>query len=155
MKSYRLGVGLLVMNNDGLIWMGKRKRARNNVLQMPQGGIDPRFEADGIQYWETPFEAAKRELFEETGIYRNIAWRGVTTWLCYNFPPGAAKRSYNGQYIGQRQRWFLAHYYGTDDDIHIGDEFASWKWVPRNQVIDVSIDFKQALYAKVFSLLLN
>ena len=154
MRSYRMGVGLLIMNNDGLIWMGRRKRARNNVLQMPQGGIDPKYD-EGIQYWETPFEAAKRELFEETGICKNIAWRGVSSWLSYHFPPGAAKRSYNGQYLGQRQRWFLVRYYGPDGDIITGEEFMSWRWVDRANVMDVAIDFKRALYAKAFSLLLN
>lgn len=153
-KSYRLGVGLLIVNSRGYIWMAERRRSANHALQMPQGGIDP-LSYGGIQYWETPYEAAKRELYEETGLYKNLLWRSVSPWLTYSFPSHAARRSYNGQYIGQRQRWFLVSFYGSDDEIKLGDEFSSWAWMHRSHVVNTTVPFKQGLYRKVLTLLLG
>lgn len=153
-KSYRLGVGLLIMNAEGMIFMAQRKRSNSNALQMPQGGIDPK-SFGSISYWETPYEAAKRELYEETGLYKNLLWRSISPWLTYSFPSYAARRSYKGQYIGQRQRWFLLSYYGSDNDIKLGEEFSSWQWVPRSDVVNITVPFKQGLYRKVLTLLIG
>lgn len=153
-KSYRLGVGIVIVNKIGEIWMARRKRAMDAVLQMPQGGIDQK-SYGSVHYWETPFEAAKRELYEETGLYENITWLGVSCWLTYSFPEHASRKSYQGQFIGQRQRWFLLNYHGSDKDIKIGEEFVSWKWVQRNHVIDSTVSFKQGLYRKVLTLLMG
>lgn len=153
-KSYRSGVGILIINQQGLIFMAQRRRSPFNVLQMPQGGIDQK-RYGSIGYWETPFEAAKRELYEETGLLDNIAWLGVTSWLTYSFPEHAAKKSYQGQFIGQRQKWFLVNFYGKDEHIKLGEEFVSWRWVPRSMIIDATVPFKQGLYRKVLTLLMG
>lgn len=152
-QSYRLGVGLLIVNKKGQIWMAQRRKAHNNTLQMPQGGIDERVQ-DNIYYWETPFEAAKRELYEETGLYTNLQWLNVSSWLTYSFPMYAARKSYNGQFIGQKQKWFLVNFYGSDKDVKIGNEFSRWTWIPRHLVINSTLSFKQGLYRKVLTLLM-
>ena len=63
---YRVCVGMMLLNREGLVFVGRRrnKRQREHVApgyewQMPQGGIDP---------GEEPYQAALRELHEETGV---------------------------------------------------------------------------------------
>ena len=63
---YRPCVGVLLLNAQGLAFIGRRRakgahdQTRPPYLwQMPQGGID-----EG----ETPYEAALRELHEETNV---------------------------------------------------------------------------------------
>lgn len=153
-RSYRMGIGLLIVNNRGLIFMAQRRRSSHPTLQMPQGGIDPKDDGS-VQYWETPYEAAKRELYEETGIYKNVMWKSISPWLTYSFPAHAARRSYNGQYIGQRQRWFLLSFYGDDSEINLGDEFSQWSWIHRSEVVNSTVPFKQGLYRKALTLLLG
>lgn len=154
--SYRLGVGLVIVNRKGEIWMGRRKGARgHNILQMPQGGIDYKQDCPSITYMESAYEAAKRELYEETGLVKNLIWRNVTGWLSYTFPYPHHQSKYEEQYIGQRQKWFLVSYTGSDEDINIGEEFSSWCWVPRRKVVQSTIQFKQSLYIKIFTLFFN
>lgn len=155
MTSYRLGVGLVILNRRNEIWMGRRRGARGNVLQMPQGGIDFKSECECITYMESPYEAAKRELFEETGLHRNLIWRNITIWLSYTFPYTHQHSKYEEPYIGQRQKWFLVSYTGTDEDVVLGDEFSSWCWMPRRKVVQHTIQFKQSLYIKIFNLFFN
>ena len=55
---YRNGVGIMIFNDQKKIFVGKRID-NQEAWQMPQGGVDR----------DEDFEtAAKRELFEETGI---------------------------------------------------------------------------------------
>ena len=57
--GYRRGVGVMLLNADGQVWVGRRIDNTDEAWQMPQGGID-----EG----ETPWSTALRELEEETGI---------------------------------------------------------------------------------------
>ena len=79
--EYRLNVGLMIVNEQGLVWMGERKNVAGteHAYQMPQGGID-----DG----ETPKEAAYRELFEETGLTQNHVEliKESDCWYQYDIP---------------------------------------------------------------------
>ena len=54
----RQGVGIIVLNQNNQVFVAKRKDNPIDKWQMPQGGIDNN---------ETPFNAMKRELAEETG----------------------------------------------------------------------------------------
>ena len=57
---YRPCAGLMLVNGDGLVFVGKRiDNKEGDAWQMPQGGID-----DGEQF----LAAAMRELWEETGV---------------------------------------------------------------------------------------
>ena len=55
---YRPAVGVMLLNRQGLVFVGKRIDQTVEGWQMPQGGIDK---------GETPAEAALRELAEEVG----------------------------------------------------------------------------------------
>ena len=55
----RLGVGIILLNKDNEVFVGKRKDNPIDKWQMPQGGIDNN---------EKPLDAMKRELEEETSV---------------------------------------------------------------------------------------
>ncbi len=140
----RPAVGVALFNTDGLVFVGRRLRGRLGSWQMPQGGID-----DG----ETPFDAARRELAEETGI-RDIAVLGETSeWLSYDLPPGTDPRPrWASRYRGQRQRWFAFRFLGADAAIDLATahpEFDAWRWVPLAEAVDLVVSFKRPVYERV------
>ena len=55
----RIGVGIILLNQENNVFVGKRIDNPKNSWQMPQGGVDQN---------ENFLQAAKRELEEETGI---------------------------------------------------------------------------------------
>jgi len=55
----RLGVGIILLNHENKVFVGKRIDNPKNSWQMPQGGVDQN---------EDFLQAAKRELEEETGV---------------------------------------------------------------------------------------
>lgn len=143
---YRLGVGAMIFNDKGLILSGERRQT-NNAWQMPQGGID----AD-----EEPEVALRRELFEEVGITPDHFTIVAQTddWLHYHLPPAVQKKLWHGKYVGQRQKWFLCQFLGSDDDINIAaqqpPEFVAWNWLTSNDLSSLVVDFKRDLYQQIF-----
>ena len=116
LNDYRACVGIMVINRDGLIWMGRRADAPDDLegpgewWQMPQGGID-----DG----ETSDAAALRELFEETGIRNADILACTKGWLTYEFPETIARRAWGGRYRGQKQVWYALRFSGDDSEVNI------------------------------------
>lgn len=142
---YRPNVGLMVINADGLVWVGRRLDSETNAWQMPQGGIDK---------GETPKEAALRELEEETGIAPDQVEVIAETadWVRYDLPADLLGKLWKGKWRGQEQKWFLMRYTGSDDQITIDTdhpEFAEWAWLPADQLVDRIVPFKRAVYAEV------
>ena len=96
---YRPCVGLMVLNRDGLAFIGRRIGGPEHVdevhvWQMPQGGIDKD---------EDPYPAALRELHEETNI-RSVEKLGeIKEWLIYDIPRKIGTKAWKGKYRGQTQ----------------------------------------------------
>jgi putative (di)nucleoside polyphosphate hydrolase len=138
---YRPCVGVMLMNRDGLIFTGSRiDREGGEAWQMPQGGID---EGEDLH------AAARRELFEETGIDNIEIVAESAGWLNYDLPPELLGKALKGMYRGQTQKWFLARFLGADDDVRLDlhePEFEAWRWVPVNDLPSVIVPFKKAIY---------
>jgi putative (di)nucleoside polyphosphate hydrolase len=143
---YRPCVGIMMVNRDGLVFVGQRIDSKEgDAWQMPQGGIDPGEDAP---------EAAVRELWEETGVVRDkvqiIAHSKEE--LFYDLPEELAGKLWRGQYRGQRQSWYLMRFLGTDDDIDIATEhpeFDRWRWTAPETLVDLIVPFKKRLYRDV------
>ena len=75
----RIGVGIVLLNTENKIFVGKRIDNPANSWQMPQGGVD-----DG----EDPRDAALRGLGEETGITPSSVEVVAQTadWIPYELP---------------------------------------------------------------------
>jgi len=142
---YRPCVGVMLLNRDGLIFVGKRIDQTIEGWQMPQGGID-----EG----ETPEQAALRELEEETGT-RNAKILGeMNEWLCYDLPPHLLGVALRGRYRGQRQKWLAMRFLGTDSEINIrtaAPEFQEWKWLAIEALPRLIVPFKRDTYMRVIS----
>lgn len=142
---YRPCVGVMLINAGGLIFTGNRKDSTVAAWQMPQGGID-----DG----EKPREAALRELWEETGVTADLVdFIGKTHhWVTYDLPPDLLGKVWGGKYRGQRQKWFLYRYLGSDAQVNIATahpEFSKWRWIGADEMVASIVPFKRAVYEDV------
>ena len=139
----RIGVGIILLNNENKIFVGKRIDNPKNFWQMPQGGVTKN---------ENFFEAAKRELEEETGIKSIKLIKELDEWVEYNLPKNLLGKVWKGKYRGQKQKWFIMKFLGNDKEINIKTkypEFFEWKWIEVDKITDVVVDFKLNVYKKV------
>lgn len=149
---YRPCVGIMVINPAGLVWVGQRAdmpgdaEGRGAWWQMPQGGIDA---------GEDPRGAARREVWEETGM-RSLEILGETRdWLTYDLPPELIGIAWGGRYRGQRQKWLAMRFTGADSEIDIGPrpghdiEFCAWRWSPVGALVEAIVPFKRDVYRQV------
>ena len=141
---YRLGVGLVIINDQLEIFTGRRLD-NTKAWQMPQGGIDNN---------EIPLEAAYREMYEETGIKKSkvTLLKQTKTWYRYDLPQEIQNKFWGGKFRGQSQKWFLFKFIGTEFDINIetkDQEFSDWKWSKKTEMLDSIVSFKRSLYQSV------
>jgi putative (di)nucleoside polyphosphate hydrolase len=149
---YRPCVGVMVLNRQGLAFIGRRIEGPEHIdathaWQMPQGGIDK-----GEEAWP----AALRELREETNI-RSVERIGeIADWLTYDIPREIVGQAWKGKYRGQTQKWFALRFTGDDSEIDVDNadgapepEFAAWRWEPMQNVPDLVVPFKRAVYERV------
>lgn len=143
--AYRPCVGVMLASTRGQVFVGQRIDTETPAWQMPQGGIDP---------GEAPRAAALRELSEETGIPPEMVTVEAETegWISYDLPQHIVPRIWNGQYRGQKQKWFLMRFHGADADVDIATghpEFSEWRWLNPEDLVDRIVPFKRAVYARV------
>jgi putative (di)nucleoside polyphosphate hydrolase len=142
---YRRGVGVMLLNREGKVWVGARIDNSDDAWQMPQGGID-----EGEEPWAT----ALRELEEETGIAPHLVERlaECPERLKYDLPEDLWSKLWGGKWKGQDQDWFLARFLGGDSDVNIATphpEFRAWRWVEPTELPDLIVPFKRDLYRRL------
>ena len=142
---YRKCVGVVLVNADGQVFVGQRNDAEVDAWQMPQGGVDK---------GEEPRDAALRELWEETGVRPDLVKVVGETddWIAYDLPHEIVPRIWKGRYKGQKQRWFLLRFLGSDGDVNIATEhpeFSEWRWLGADDVLASIVPFKREVYAQV------
>lgn len=137
---YRLGVGIMLINREGGVFVAKRIDMTSEAWQMPQGGID-----EG----EDPRATALRELEEEIGTGKAEITAESRDWYTYDLPDDIIPKIWGGKYRGQKQKWFALRFTGEDSDINIQTahpEFSEWKWVAMHELPDIIVPFKRELY---------
>jgi len=144
-SGYRRGVGVMLLNREGQVFVGARIDNTDEAWQMPQGGID-----EGEEPWTT----ALRELEEETGIAPGLVERiaDCPQRLKYDLPPELQGKLWKGKWKGQDQDWFLARFLGSDADVNIATdhaEFREWKWIEPAQLPDLIVPFKREMYRQL------
>lgn len=142
---YRPCVGIMLINDAGQIFIGRRAKTRPDAWQMPQGGID-----DG----EDPLNAGLRELAEETGVTACEVIDVTPDWLTYDFPPDAVAKGIKARFRGQKQKWILARFTGVETDISLSGhtvEFDAWRWAGSDEVLNLIVDFKRPVYQAVIN----
>jgi|TARA_B110000503_G_scaffold4412_1_gene5881 putative (di)nucleoside polyphosphate hydrolase len=139
---YRNGVGIMLINDNKKIFVGKRIDNKS-AWQMPQGGVDQD---------ENIVDAVKRELKEETGVSSIKIIKKSDKIYTYDLPDYLLGKIWKGRFKGQKQTWFLAQFLGTDDEINLDQknaEFKEWKWVGINELPDLIVPFKKNLYQEL------
>ena len=139
----RSGVGIVVLNKDNKVFVAKRIDNPENFWQMPQGGVD-----EGEDF----LKAAYRELEEETSIKNVELIKELNGTITYELPDRLLGLIWKGKYRGQKQKWFLMRFVGTDNEIDIKTkhpEFLEWKWVDLDKITDLVVDFKLHVYKEV------
>ena len=139
----RNGVGIIVLNKNNQVFVGKRKDNPGDRWQMPQGGVDE--EEDYIS-------AMKRELMEETSIKNIQIIKEIEKIYQYELPDNLVGIIWKGKYRGQRQKWFITRFLGEETEINLktkNAEFIDWKWINPKLLPEVIVDFKKDLYLKL------
>ena len=136
----RDGVGVIILNDDNKIFVGKRKDNPTNKWQMPQGGVDR-----GENY----LTAMKRELYEETSIKSVKILKEIDGFFEYELPKNLVGIIWKGKFRGQKQKWFITKFIGDQKEINLktkNPEFIEWKWIEPDQLPEVIVDFKKKMY---------
>jgi putative (di)nucleoside polyphosphate hydrolase len=139
----RSGVGIVVLNKENKVFVAKRIDNPKNFWQMPQGGVD-----EGEDF----LKAAYRELEEETSIKNVKLVKELDGTITYELPDRLLGLIWKGKYRGQKQKWFLMRFVGSDSEINIKTkhpEFLEWKWVELDKITDLVVDFKLHVYKEV------
>jgi putative (di)nucleoside polyphosphate hydrolase len=151
---YRRCVGVMLINRQGLVWVGDRRKdatpehvGDGYSWQMPQGGLDR---------GENPYHAALRELAEETSVTSASLLAEAPAWYSYELPLDVATQSWKGRFKGQTQKWFALRFEGEDSEINVlkpigghRPEFSAWRWERIERLPELIIPFKRPVYEQV------
>lgn len=139
----RLGVGIIVLNKENKVFVGKRRDNPTNKWQMPQGGVDR---------GENLVNAMKRELKEETSIRSIEILKELEGWTEYELPDYLLGKIWRGKYRGQKQKWFIVRFLGRDEEINLKTthpEFIEWQWLDIKNLTSAIVHFKKKVYEKL------
>ena len=139
----REGVGIIVLNKNNEVFVGKRKDNPIDKWQMPQGGIDKN---------ERPIQAMYRELLEETNIKSIKILKEIEKTFVYELPPNLLGKIWKGKFRGQKQKWFITRFIGDEKEINLKTqhpEFIEWKWILPDKLPEVIVNFKKEMYVKL------
>ena len=143
-SKYRRCVGMMILNNENKVLVGKRIDHPSGFWQMPQGGIDNQ---------ENPEEAVWREMLEEVGTNKAKLIYVSKQWINYEIPSETLETlPWGKKYIGQTQKWFVFKFLGQNNDINVdtnNPEFSEWKWANIESIVDNIVPFKRKVYAKI------
>tara|TARA_S200000501_G_scaffold166366_1_gene156769 strand:- start:970 stop:1440 length:471 start_codon:yes stop_codon:yes gene_type:complete len=145
----RLGVGIIVLNKNNLVFVGKRKDNAVDKWQMPQGGVNKN---------EEFLSAMKRELLEETSIKTIQVLKEIENYMHYELPKELVGIIWRGKFRGQKQKWFIVRFLGEENEININTshpEFVEWKWINMNDLPKVIVSFKKKIYEELLIELKN
>jgi putative (di)nucleoside polyphosphate hydrolase len=149
---YRPCVGVMLVNRAGLVFIGRRSGGPEHVddthaWQMPQGGVDP---------GEDIYQAALRELYEETNVRSVSLLAEAKDWYAYDIPREIIGQAWSGKYRGQKQKWYALRFTGKDAEIDIAHpagehepEFVEWRWEKMERLPEMIIPFKRKVYEQV------
>ena len=136
----RKGVGIIILNNNNHVFVGKRKDNPGDRWQMPQGGVD-----DGEDF----ITAMRRELIEETSIKNIKILKEIDHMYEYELPKNLVGIIWKGKFRGQKQKWFITRFLGQEDEINLNTknpEFIEWKWIEPKKLPEIIVNFKKNLY---------
>ena len=136
----RKGVGIVLLNNENKVFVAKRIDNPKNFWQMPQGGVDGS---------ENYYEAALRELKEETSVASVELIQEINKKLTYILPDHLIGIIWKGKFKGQTQKWFVMRFIGNESEININTknpEFLDWKWIDLEDLTKIAVNFKLNVY---------
>ena len=139
----RTGVGVILLNQENKVFVGKRKDNPIDKWQMPQGGVDK---------GEDFLSAMKRELYEETSIKNIKILKEINGFFQYELPENLVGIIWKGKYRGQRQKWFIVKFIGNNKEINLNtkqQEFIDWKWIAPEKLPEVIVEFKKDVYIQL------
>ena len=139
----RIGVGIVLLNSENKVFVGKRIDNPGIFWQMPQGGVDNN---------EKFLDAALRELNEETSIKSVEIIKEIENWYTYELPNYLLGKIWKGKYKGQKQKWFIMKFVGKEKEINLNTkrpEFLEWKWLEPKNLTKVVVNFKLRVYKKI------
>ena len=139
----RSGVGIVVLNKENKVFVARRIDNPKNFWQMPQGGVNK---------GEDFLSAAYRELKEETSINNVKLIQEIDGMVSYELPDHLLGIIWKGKYKGQKQKWFLMRYLGSDTEINLqtnNPEFLDWKWTELDMITNEVVDFKLHVYKQL------
>ena len=143
----RNGVGVIILNNENKVFVGKRKDNPVNKWQMPQGGVEK---------GESYLSAMKRELYEETSIKSIHILKEIGGFFEYELPKNLVGIIWKGKFRGQKQKWFIAKFIGDENEINLqttNPEFIEWKWIIPDDLPKTIVDFKKKMYVELLEII--
>ena len=145
----RKGVGVIVLNDENKVFVGKRKDNPVDKWQMPQGGVD---------IGESYLSAMRRELSEETSIKSIEILKEIEGFFEYELPKNLVGIIWKGKFRGQKQKWFIAKFIGNENEINLqtrNPEFIEWKWIVLDELPKTIVDFKKKMYIELVKIVKN